>query len=218
MSWDSGMYRHRMASNQKPFPLIVVTGDGPSLLGRNWLQHLCLDWKKIGKSPAGQAQRRIESLLAKHTAIFRGKLGTIQPFQATLRVKENATPRFYKARSVLFAIKEAIELELNRLEGVGILKKVNYSEWAAPIVAVPKKDGGIRICGDYKVIVNQELEVDQYPLLKPEELFATLAAGKKFTKLDMSQAYQQLVLNEESTKYRNSLFSSQKYFPLRKKD
>ena len=29
-------------------PLFVVTGDGPSLLGRNWLKHLILDWKTIG--------------------------------------------------------------------------------------------------------------------------------------------------------------------------
>ena len=116
-------------------------------------------------------------------------------------MKENAAPRFYKARSVPFTIKEAIELELNRLEGAGILKKVDYSEWTAPIVAVPKKDGRIRICGDHKVIVNQKLEMDQYPLPKPEKLFATLAGGKKSTKLDMSQAYQKLVLDEESTKY-----------------
>ena len=44
--------------------------------------------------------------------------------------------------------------------------------------------------------VNQALEVDQYPLPKPDDLFATLAGGEKFTKLDLSQAYQQLPLDE----------------------
>ena len=88
-----------------------------------------------------------------------------------------------------FAIKDVIESELERLEALGILEKVDYSEWAAPIVAVPKKDGKVRICGDYKVTVNQALEVDQYPLPKPGELFASLAGGKKFSKLDLSQAY-----------------------------
>ena len=99
------------------------------------------------------------------------------------------------------AIKEAIEQELERLEADGIIEKVPHSEWAAPIVAVPKKDGKFRICGDYKVTVNHVLEIDQYPLPKSEDLFTTLAGGKKFTKLDLSQAYQQLVLEDESRKY-----------------
>ena len=43
--------------------------------------------------------------------------------------------------------------------------------------------------------------MDQYPLPKPEDLFATLVGGKKFTKLDLSQAYQQLTLDEDSRRY-----------------
>ena len=92
-----------------------------------------------------------------------------------------------------------MENELDRLESSGILEKVSYSEWAAPIMVVPKKDGKIRLCGDYKVTVNSALEVDQYPLPRPDDLFATLAGGNKFTTLDLSQAYLQLVLDEESS-------------------
>ena len=62
--------------------LIVVTGDGPSLLGRNWLQHLRLNWK-IRKITTEQTPGSIESLLTNHAAIFRNELGTIQPFKAT---------------------------------------------------------------------------------------------------------------------------------------
>ena len=57
----------------------------------------------------------------------------------------------------------------------GIIKKIKHSEWAAPIVAVLKKNGCFRICGDYKVTINHNLAVDQYPLPGTEELFATLA-------------------------------------------
>ena len=110
----------------------------------------------------------------------------------------NAHPRFFKARLVPFAIKAAINEELDQLEASGIISKVTHSEWAAPIVSVPKRNGRFRICDDYKVTINQALDVDQYPLPKPEDLFATLAGGNKFTKLDVSQAYQQLTLDEES--------------------
>ena len=65
---------------------------------------------------------------------------------------------------------------------------------------VLKKDGRLRLCGDYKVTVNQSLEIDQDPLPKAEELFATLSEGKLFSKIDMTQAYQQIVLDNESQK------------------
>ena len=71
----------------------------------------------------------------------------------------------------------------------GVIEKVNHSEWASPIVAVSKKDGKFRICGDYKVAANHSLQLDQYPLPKPEDLFATLAGGVKFTTLDLTRAY-----------------------------
>ena len=76
-----------------------------------------------------------------------------------------------------------------------ILRKVNHSDWAAPTVPVPKKDGSQ--CGDYKVTVNPNLDIDQYPLPKSEDLFATLANGKTL-KFDSSQVYQQMVLDEKS--------------------
>ena len=116
-------------------------------------------------------------------------------------MRPGAQPKFCKPRSIPFAIKTAIEQELDRLEDSGAIEKVTHSDWAAPIVPVPKKDGKFRICGDYKVTVNQALDVEQYPLPKPEDLFTTLAGGKKFSKLDLSQAYQQLTLDTESSKY-----------------
>ena len=84
------------------------------------------------------------------------------------------------------------------MEAAGILEKVDFSQWATPIVPVPKKDRSFRLCGDYKVTINPALEVDQHPLPKPEEIFASSAGGQSYTKLDLSQAYQQLLLDEAS--------------------
>ena len=62
----------------------------------------------------------------------------------------------------------------------------------------PKKNEQIRICGDFKVTINPVLQVDQYPLPKPEDLFTTLVRGQKSTKLDLTQAYQQMPLEENA--------------------
>ena len=82
-----------------------------------------------------------------------------------------------------------------------VITKANYSEWAAPIIALPKTDGYMRICGDYKVTISPVLEVDHYPLPTPEDLFATVAGAKCFSKLDLSHAYQQVKLEPASRRY-----------------
>ena len=141
-------------------PIVVVTGDGPSLLGRNWLKHIRLDWNSICTVTRADDEMRLKSLLRAHEEIFKDELGTVRSLQATLHVRPDARPKFFKPRTVPFAIKGAIEQELDRLEANGVIRKVSHSEWAAPIVPVPKKDGKFRICGDYKVTINQALDVD----------------------------------------------------------
>ena len=69
-----------------------------------------------------------------------------------------------------------------------------------PVVPVVKQNGDIRICGDFKVSINSLLEVDQYPL-SVEDIPTTLAGGKKFSKLDLCQAYLQMEMEEDSKKY-----------------
>ena len=123
---------------QKKLPLYIVPGNGPTLLGREWLQYLKLDWKQI-------ATVTQEQLLSKHQQVFEDTLGN---YTTVLRVKESATPKFHRPRPVPFAIRETIGSELDRLEQNGIIEKGNYAEWAAPIVPVPKGDGYFRICGD----------------------------------------------------------------------
>ena len=90
--------------------------------------------------------------------------------------------------------------ELERLQSDGVIQPVKHSDWASPIVPVVKRDGSIRICGDFKITVNQVANRDIYPLPRSEDLFNKLAGGQAFSKLDLSHAYQQIVLSEESRK------------------
>ena len=69
------------------------------------------------------------------------------------------------------------------------------------ILLFPKKDGSVRLCGDYKVTVNPELQAEQYSLPRIEDIFANLAGGQKLSKTDLRQAYHQLEMEEDSKKY-----------------
>ena len=83
----------------------------------------------------------------------------------------------------------------------GAIERVKYGDWATPVVPIPKPDGTVRLYGDFKITVNPALYIDQHPIPKAEDLFATLAGGNKFSKLNHSQAYQQMLLHPDDQKY-----------------
>ena len=116
---------------------------------------------------------------------------------ASLKLKEDAIPVFRKARSVPYALRDKVGVTLDKMEADGILRKVEYSEYDSPIVPVIKSDGTVRVCGDYKSTLNPNLDTKQYPLPTVEECFYPMSGGKKFTKLDIRQAYNNLILREE---------------------
>ena len=187
-------------SQQACLHLIVTATDGPVLMGRNWLSILKFDWKQI-KQVCQEPVDEMERVFTKYKSLFDGGLGTIKGVTAHLKLKENVTPQFFKPRPVPFALKEKIAEDIRRLESIGVLEKVDFSDWATPIVPVLKPDGTVRICGDYKVMINPVLDVPEYPMPTVEELFTHLNGGEKFTKLDLSSAYQQVLLDEESRQY-----------------
>lgn len=116
-------------------------------------------------------------------------------------MKPNATSVFLKARAVPFKLIPLVEKELNELEQAGILTKLENSKRATPIVLVLKANGVIGVCGDYKSTVNLRLIIDEHPLPMTNELFAKLAGGTKFSKIDLRQAYLQLEIHPEDSQF-----------------
>ncbi|KAL0154044.1 hypothetical protein M9458_050650 [Cirrhinus mrigala] len=130
-------------------PLVIVKGERPALLGQNWLEKIHLDWPNIFNVEKAEvaSDPAVKAVLRRHTEVFSDKPSAIKDFKATIRVRPDATPIFQKARPVPYALREAVEKELDRLEKAGIVSKIDRSDWAAPIVVVPKSDKSIRrIC------------------------------------------------------------------------
>ncbi|XP_025199038.1 uncharacterized protein K02A2.6-like, partial [Melanaphis sacchari] len=103
--------------------------------------------------------------------------------------------------SIPLALKEKVETEIDRLIKSNILVLIDYSEWATPIVPILKPDGTVRICGDFKITINPVLEGTEYPLPKIEHLYANVSGSRYFSKIDLKDAYQQMVIKESDRKY-----------------
>ena len=148
-----------------------------------------LNWGEIHYAQSPE----LHQLLGEYEEVFKEGLGTFRGHEAKIEVDPAATPRFCKARLIPYAMRSKVEDELTRLVAEGILEPVDYSDWAAPIVAVIKSDKtSVRVCGDFRMTVNPISKLNRYPMPRVEDLFATLGGGQSFTKLDLSQAYQQL--------------------------
>ena len=146
----------KFKGQEKELTLQVVETPGPALFGRDWLSKIQLDWDEIkalrlSKTPKGGMQHKGDQLLQKYESVFSEGVGKLKGHKADLKVEENCQPSFHKPRQVPHALRPKGEAELTRLEKDGILSKVEYSEWATPIVPVVKCNGSVRICGDFKV-------------------------------------------------------------------
>ncbi len=200
--------------------MIVAQGENVALFGRNWMKELRLNWNEVFGimrdsssayssattdrpfTPPEGLSPQMKAILEKYHRVFDGKQGVIKGYKANIRLKPDSQPIFWRARPVPYSLTDKVGEELDRLEQAGIIKKVDRSEWASPLVIVTKGDGSLRLCGDYKVSVNKYIEDnEEYPLPTAEDIFATLAGGTKFSKIHLTSAYLQLELDEESKEY-----------------
>jgi hypothetical protein len=95
----------------------------------------------------------VEDLLAKYESVFENEIGKVEWMKANLSFKKEPKPVFCKARAIPFAIRPKVEEELENLEDMGTISKVNTSEWATPVVPAcgQVKNGKVRGCGDFEL-------------------------------------------------------------------
>eukprot|EP00117_Sycon_ciliatum_P048584 scpid24912/ scgid3571/ Uncharacterized protein K02A2.6 len=179
--------------------IIVVGGSSQPLFGRNWMSHIVVDWLDFRTAQANALS--LNDILAQFPSVFQEGLGTIKGHTATIHLQGSPAPRSFSARPVPYALKSKVEAELTRLQTEGVIKPVDHADWASPIVTVRKKNNSIRLCADFKVTINKHIEPNQHPIPNPTDLLSELSGGSVFSKLDLSQAYAQLPLDEQSQSY-----------------
>ncbi|CAH8535475.1 unnamed protein product [Dicrocoelium dendriticum] len=186
--------------------IFVTTHKNLNLLGLDWIERFNLLDVPINQicasvhlhKPKVPKAMAIEQIREKYAPVFREGLGKCTKLQASLSLKPDAVPVFRAKRPVPYAAVPIVDQELDRLEKLGVIYAVNYSSWAAPIVVVKKPNGQIRICADFSTGLNEALNTHQYPLPVPDDLFSKLNGGQCFAKLDLSDAYLQIEVDEAS--------------------
>ena len=174
-----------------------MQGTGPNLLGRDWLQSIRLNWAEINCI----RHASVDDVLQKHSKVFQEKLGRLKRVKAKIYVPKDATPRYFRPRTISYFLREKVDQELQRLQAEGIIEPVQFADWAAPIVPILKSDGhNVHICGDYKVTINKVAKLDGYPLPRIDNIFSRLSGGTVFSKLNLTLAYQQIELDDQHTK------------------
>uniref|UniRef100_A0A2N9HIE5 Uncharacterized protein n=1 Tax=Fagus sylvatica TaxID=28930 RepID=A0A2N9HIE5_FAGSY len=92
---------------------------------------------------------------------------------------------------VILKIKEEVEKQLK----AGFLSTVTYSDWVANIVPVPKKDGKVRMCVDYRDL-NRASPKDNFPLPHIDTLVDNTAKNAVFSFMDGFSGYNQIKMAE----------------------
>ncbi len=137
------------------------------------------------------------SIMKLYPKVFTG-LGTLGG-EYHINQKENVVPHaLYVPRNIPFPLRPKVREELNRMERIGVISKVEKpTEWCAGMVVVPKKSGNVRICVDLKPL-NETVLREPHPIPKVDETLAMLSGAKHFSKLDANSGFWQVPLAEVS--------------------
>lgn len=154
----------------------------------------------LAKDPHHELEICLNRLQHRFATIFSKGLRHCPTFKANITLKSNSVPTFLKSYNIPYALKDEVREKIQRLVFTNVLKPINYSECASPIVVVRKSDGTIRISADFKSTVNPQTDTDRYPIARIEDIFYNLQGGQYFTKIYHSEAYLQPELSDSSEK------------------
>ena len=159
-------------------------------------------------------QKLLLKLLRDFEELFDGTLGEWRTKPVSLELKAGAKPYHAKA----FPIPQIHELptkkECERMCKIGVLRKANESEWAAPAFIIPKKNGTVRFLSDFRKL-NAVLKRKPYPIPKIQDMLQKLVGFQYATALDLNMGYWTIRLDSDAQKLCTIILPWGKYEYLR---
>jgi RNase H-like domain found in reverse transcriptase/Reverse transcriptase (RNA-dependent DNA polymerase)/Integrase zinc binding domain len=161
------------------------------------------DLRKIADSVKGVNDEQREQLyqfLQLYEGLFDGTLGKWKGKEYHIELKEGAKPFHARPYSVPRAYELTFRREVERLVNIGVLKKVNRSEWAAPTFLIPKKDHTVRFISDFREL-NKRIKRKPFPIPKIQDMLLKLEGFQWATSLDLNMGYYHIRLDPMSRTY-----------------
>ena len=136
-------------------------------------------------------------LLREYADVFQGEIGTFQG-TAHLEVDPQVPAVQTPIRKVPVAMKTRLKEELDRLEMLGVVEKLETpTDWLSALVTVKKTNGKIRICLDPKPL-NKALRRSHYPVRTLDDVLQELSKARVFSTADVRNGYWHVMLDDES--------------------
>ena len=164
-----------------------------NLLGR----YDCVRFGLIARIHRTEAESN--KFLTTYSDVFGEAIGCI-PGEYDIKVDEDVRPVVHPPRSVPSALRDKVKDELNRMEEIGILKKVTEpTPWVSSMVVVKKKTkNAVRICIDPSNL-NKAIKREHFPMNSIDDIVTRLHGSKYFSTLDANMGFFQIKLSEKSS-------------------
>ncbi|XP_049795025.1 uncharacterized protein LOC126209953 [Schistocerca nitens] len=163
---------------------ILLAPTATNLLGMDLFHSLVLEIRDL--APAVQTvspDTLLQELFDFFPDVFSDASPEVSDLEVHVELLPLPVPKFHKARSVPLVLRDALHKELSHLEEAGVC------------VILEKLNGSLHICADFKATVNAQSIIDSYPIPKADDILSKLAGGKIFAKIDLREAYLQLLVN-----------------------
>ncbi|XP_070000911.1 uncharacterized protein [Penaeus vannamei] len=167
--------------------------DGP-VTAQSW-QTETIDNVKVSDTLKPEERKQLRCLLNQFSYIFsdRPKVARVNYHHIELTSSKVVRQKPYP---IPMRLVDAVKKEIEDMADAGIIEK-STSPFCSPIVVVQKKDGSVRICGDYRKI-NTITKTDAEPMCDQRAIFSRLTESKFFSKLDLTKVFFQIPLHPES--------------------
>ena len=153
----------------------------------------------VDGTPAGNSQlsNAWECMLKKFEDVFPTDQPGLPPERSVameIDLEEGAKPVAKPAFRLSPAEMDELKKQLSLLLEKGLIRP-SVSPWGAPVLFAPKKDGGLRMCLDYRAL-NKLTIKNKCPIPRIDEIFDRLQGAQYFTSLDLRSGYYQIRMKD----------------------